>query len=1265
MIITENLLDEWVRGHAREAQGVIVELVARLVAASSPGPDERRFPLADSIEQPGPDGILDTQAAFLPYVPAGRSYWEIGTGEHPESKATDDYNGLTTVPTTAIDEVIRARSAFIFVTPLSGRRGWQERPQTAWVAARKSENRWGDVHVIDGTRLVDWLLAFPAVEHWLATQMDRAFAQLDTPESHWDVIKRIGEPPPLSPGVFLANRDEARTRLNAVFDKTVLKLRLATRFPEQVVDFVAACVVSLEDERRLEVSGLCVIVKNAEAWEALAALQRPHFLIADYSLDLSGSLGTRLIQRALNAGHAVVFGDAPGGIPDPASAPLPFPRDHQLKDALVEAGYPEERARTLAQKSGGHLGSLMRCLQNLSVMPEWAEGTTAAELAIAALLGAWTDGATADAAVAEAISGKAYGEWIGSMRLLALSPGTPLIQHDGRWRFVPRYEGWYALGPRVFDQHLDRLSTAAVLVLGERDPQFDLSADERYMSQVRGKVLAHSPALRNGLAECLALLGNHSGGLTSCTPGKAEAVAVHAVRELLVDADWSRWASMNDVLPVLAEAAPDEFLDAVEAALELRPCPFEELFAQEGKGPFGTNYLTGTLWALETLAWDAGLLSRVLLCLAQLAQIDPGGRWANRPINSMTTILLPWLPQTCAPFPVRRAAIGTVLSERADIGWKLLVSLLPSRHGISTHTRRPAWRETIPSDWSDQVTHLAYWEQVTAYTEMLVLTAGINPSKLSDLVAVVDDLPVEARDRLLASLDSQAVRTLPEEDRLSLWNQLMAIATNHRAYADAEWALPSAEVDKISAVADALAPTQPSYRYQRLFTERAIDLYEERGNWEEQQKLLEAHRQSAVKEIEATGGAEAVVSFASAVESPWRAGWSYGAVALQNADVVILPQMLTPDRQPILQFAGGFVASRFFSQDQAWVEGVDTDGWTRTAIGQFLAFLPFGEGTWRIATSLLGEDESEYWTKANVNPYQVDHGLELAVDQLIRYGRPNAAIDCVARMISTNGLDRARAVRSLEAALHSQSPASSLEVHDTVQIIKALQDDPEVSLPEMSQIEWAYLPLLDEHSGARPKTLERRLAREPEFFCYVIGLVFQSRKSERSSEPRDEPRRRVAENGYRLLSQWRIPPGTQTDGSLAIGDLDTWIDTVKEATAESGHLEIAMTMTGHVLAHAPADPDGLWIHRAAAAALSARDANDMRDGFVTEIRNSRGVHWVDPSGKQEKELEAKYIAQADDVDRAGFPRLATALRKVAKSYELESRRVKSSHELDD
>ena len=64
VIVNENQLDQWVRENSSIAQGVIVELVWRLVAASSPNPKERRFPLGDSLGQHGPDGILDAVIGF-------------------------------------------------------------------------------------------------------------------------------------------------------------------------------------------------------------------------------------------------------------------------------------------------------------------------------------------------------------------------------------------------------------------------------------------------------------------------------------------------------------------------------------------------------------------------------------------------------------------------------------------------------------------------------------------------------------------------------------------------------------------------------------------------------------------------------------------------------------------------------------------------------------------------------------------------------------------------------------------------------------------------------------------------------------------------------------------------------------------------------------------------------------------------------------------------------------------------------------------------
>jgi len=69
MLVTENRLDGWVRQNSREAEGLLAELIFRLVAASCPHPNKRRFPLADSIEQQGEDGFLDTEIGLPPFIP--------------------------------------------------------------------------------------------------------------------------------------------------------------------------------------------------------------------------------------------------------------------------------------------------------------------------------------------------------------------------------------------------------------------------------------------------------------------------------------------------------------------------------------------------------------------------------------------------------------------------------------------------------------------------------------------------------------------------------------------------------------------------------------------------------------------------------------------------------------------------------------------------------------------------------------------------------------------------------------------------------------------------------------------------------------------------------------------------------------------------------------------------------------------------------------------------------------------------------------------
>ena len=843
--------------------------------------------------------------------------------------------------------------------------------------------------------------------------------------------------------------------------------------------------------------------------------------------------------------------------------------------------------------------------------------------------------------------------WISEIREVLQHPSSPISLKDGLWRVKERTNLWQTLGSRVSDDYLDRLRQCAVAVLAERDPQFELPSHERYAAPIHGKVLKHSPELRQGLAESLALLGTQSSAFRHCSQHKPENTAILAIREIFANADWVLWGSLDRLLPILAEAAPDEFLSAVEQALRQSPCPFDELFSQEGTGIFDGIYHAGLLWALETLAWDAEFFVRVCVTLGELASRDPGGNRGNRPANSLATILLPWLPQTTASIEKRKVALRTLQREFPAVAWRLLLNLLPERHQTSMHTRKPAWRNTIPDDWKDGVSGQEYWRQVSSYAYMAVEMASNDMDKLKELIDRLDKLTPTAFDKVLEYLSSEAISSQPEDQRADLWEQLTMFAQKHRSFPDADWSLPDESVSRIEDVAAQIIPVSPSFRHRIMFIGNRYDLYPRDGDLDQRMKRLEERRLQAIKEILSYGGVDAVIQFAESVKQPEHVGNALGVVAEAETDEGILPALLQTDSEKLTQFVGSYVWSRHEGNGWEWVDGLDRSHWSGPQVGRFLSYLPFTADTWERVADWLGENERVYWETTQPNSFVVDSEAGFGIDKLIDYGRPKAAILCLEYK---NTIDSRLASRALLAALTS-TEHFQMDPDGIVWIIKALQDDPRTNPEDLFRIEWLYLTLLDHHHGASPKTLENRLASDPNFFCEVIQTIYRSRKEDRSPTEPTRQDQDIAVQAWRLLQEWRTPPGAQPDAPFSPDHFEQWLAQVKETCSESGHLEVALNNIGQVLIHCPPDPDGLWIHHAVAEELSDRNAEKMREGYSTGIFNSRGAHMVDPTGKPERELAEQWRKKAEDVENAGYQRFATTLRRLAEGYDREAERI--------
>ncbi|WP_139706598.1 hypothetical protein [Aeromonas hydrophila] len=888
------------------------------------------------------------------------------------------------------------------------------------------------------------------------------------------------------------------------------------------------------------------------------------------------------------------------------------------------------------------------------------------DLAIAILVGSWDESKNDDISLIEYVANKTYAEWIINIRQIESTTNSPLQHNSGKWVAVNRLATWHEVASRLFKEHLDRFKEKTVILLGTWHPKFALKPEDRYAAAIYGKVQSHSSLIRKGLSEGLALISTEKDALTNCPDNYGEFIAGRVVKEIFNSGSWILWASTQDIQPTIAEASPDEFLDAVEAAVIHVDRPFNTLFSQESAdGITGNNYMTGLLWSLEKLAWSPIYLIRCIVLLGEMDSHDPGGNWANRPINSIIDILLPWLPHTTANFEKRLASVKALEREFPGTAWKVLLQLLPTRHGTTFGTSKPEWRKFIPGDFNNEVTTCDYIKQTIEYGKYIIELSRKDVSRLSVLVEHLDQLHDEAFNESIAILNYYSESDADPTEKYTLWITLLKFVNKHKKFSDANWSLPTNKINQLIPILSRLQPEDKELLYRRLFNKNTMDFYEGKRSWQEQEKEIDDARNKAVTELFTEGGYDLVLKFSGTVESATLVGNSLAAIVdHENEDLLL--ELLKKDDPSLRQFTSGYIWSRNYLTKGTFVESLNIDKWQVNDAAKFLLLLPFSANTWRLVETVLGKGyKNLYWNNVYVNAYQCDdeENLYRCIENLLEHGRPAASIHCLYRILHIKKtLQLPPTIRSLLAAVNTVEDSSNINHHEVGELIKYVQNCDQVADDDRFRIEWAYLPLISNKvmDDGSPNYLEGRLARDPYFFCEIIGLAYKSDKVDEPVEL-NEAQQNIANNAYELLNGWKVIPGTLENGSFDANFFDHWFETVSKSSRDTGHSIPILRIIGKVLIHTPQSEDGLWIEHKIAEFLNQRELDDVRNAYKLAVYNSRGAHWVDPEAKPEIKLSQEYHHKSEAIDLLGLQRFARTLREIAEGYASEAEAIIKKH----
>jgi hypothetical protein len=1244
-------IDYWATVAARDAQDTFPELVRRLLIGT-PGVTNISVRSGDGVALPGWDGTVDSAGSS--FLPAGRICLEIGVTRRLQPKANDDYEKRRAALGESAKDV-----AFVFMTP----RRWATGP--AWASKRRAEDVFADVRVLDADDVAGWLQATPAAHHWLAEHFGRRPDDAETLEQWWHQFSRRTDPA-LPSGLFLAGRGEARDGLAdqlgrqaddaARHSAAVVTVQAAWR--DDAVAFVHAALVWIAAHRE-EYVAPALVVSSAEGW-ARVARQRGRVTLVPLFTEPDVAL-------ALEHGHDVVL---PAGRDQPVggqSLKLPAPHRELALNELKAAGVAFDDAYRLSAMARRSMPAMMRSFarDRRRMQPGWSAAAAARILAPLVLAGSWTSSKDDT----DLIGRLTEAEWPNIERELRHWEATydpPFVRSGAQWHVASREEAFLVLRDMLTDTDLERWRRAVLEVLLEPDPTIDLEPADRSVAGWHGVGRRFSSVLRAGLAEGIALLGaNENTELGNTTRGTE--VARDVVREVLgqanADASARTWQSIADVLPLLAEGAADEFLDAVSDDLDRGGELMRSMF-QDGEDSSWLNSFSphsSLLWALETLCWSPQYLQRAVLVLARLQAVDPGGRLGNRPIGSATSVLAGWIKHTAASLKEKLDTLDVVCNKaRDDVAWSLVLGVWPSGRQMLQPPRVPVYNDWLPDDRGVPV---AEWVAYIGHTVRLACSlAGADPSRWNTLAERMNSVPPDDREYVIARLREFADDAdLDEEGHLLLWDGIREVVARHRQFPDADWSMDSPTLDALDAIKDKLEPTSSVERFAYLFDWRP-ELPELEGeDHEAQEARLDELRGQAVETTLKTASLAGVRALAERSKIPQHVGWYLGGVAPDELTPELLA-WLDDDDTRLRAVASSWARRRLVDDDElAWFREMMTrpelTSMSRRAALAFAA--PPKSSVWDAISEIDSELSDAYWAEARpmrVRPREVVR----ATRELLARGRPWAAIDLLAGDVQhpepgeTPGATRAVVEEVLSAAVGTdpggdRSPTAGYEVGLLLDFIQREGATDE----EVARFEFMFFQLLEHQRTLR--ALFTTLGRDPSGFVDLVCRVFRGKQE--PERQLDSNELAIATHAWWVLTNWRGLPGIDSEGQLDGEHLARWVREARLALAERDRGDVGDELIGQVLSHSPDGADGLWPAEPVRSVLESIGSTDLEAGLVRGLLNSVGVttRGVYDGGKQEWEKAARYreLARQTTID---WPRTSRTLRMLAESFERDARR---------
>ncbi|MCP4049866.1 MAG: hypothetical protein GY730_04085 [bacterium] len=1220
-------------------------MVKKLVLASC-DPSKYRFPSGDNVVTAGWDGKLESEEANR-FIPAGLSCWEFKTTSPAKlkSEADNDYKKRTA----EIPKKERLNSTFIFGTS----RNWTKKD--SWIKTQKKMNEWKDIRVYDSEILVEWLEICPAVHRWFSKYIGKRSATLWDLEQAWNEFSNRTQLR-LTTEFFLHSREKEQLEFSKYIQSpSVCKVKSNSK--NEAYGFILSVLQNIDSA-----DSRCVVIKSQDEWDVMSQ-SNYNLILIPLGFSPSG------IGVAVTNGHQVVLCIDEKDVSDEN---IHLDRQPRLvrEAALKKLNLNDNEVNALYQDTKGYFEPILRhkLLKPLDhLLPTWQNKYQPEVLFTVLFASEWDESDKKDDKdIITKLSGIKYENFQSQIYKLSKEEDPPVRQVGNIWQLISKTDYWLLIVSKITAPILERLGEVISIVLADTNPAYELTPDKRYMASVMGKEPKYSKFIKRGLSDSLNLLSAFGDEYASYLGGKKPSGYVCAWIRALFDNNKTIefWFSLDHSTGDLAEAAPDEFLSAVEDISSGKDSILLKLFQAEDDSFMGGFYHTDLLWALEKLAWSKQYLSRATTCLARLAEIDPGGRIQNRPFNSLIDIYLGWISHTSATNEEKLRIINNVLRPQyPDVAWKLMKALLLNTSSFTSGIEKPIYKDWHESA-NNKVLNKNYHYYLSSMMDLFFDEVKSNfECRIFELIDNLDHFTDEQRNFIFEQMKYIDSKQLKNDKRIELLNLIRNTISRHREFPSSKSQWTDSTLESLEEIYEKIDFTYSLNSNKYLFNDSFPSLLHPmvRGvaDYKEQQSLLIEKRIKAFEAIYTDSKKKGLIKLLSSCAFPSIIGHT-AFYSKYKADCKKIALEWISKNNYQLSFAEGYLSALAKEQYNEAEHLLTSSSWKPKTKAKLLLCFPLNKKTLDIIVKLSKKEEQYYWSA--LNWYRLEDKdadlINYVASMLLTYDRPLAAMDSLSQLfykrIETIDGQLLEMILKRVAIDPTDKERVNLQCLDYYLLkgIEYLQVNRPIPENEICYIEWLYTDVF-RMKDFEPKILTEQISKDPSFFVQLVKWAYKRNDgiSDMEKDLTEDLITQRARKACNILNLIKTLPG-QSSSLIEKNKLMDWVLKARSLLEDADRTEIGDQTIGQYLSKSPEGDDNIWPHESIRHVIEAIKSKHLDIGLELGKRNSRGVTSRHPysGGEQERILAEKYNFDANII-QFPFPRTAKILRSIAKAYE--------------